>query len=170
MLVSLDSSKRLSVVWICTQGQEKPPTTFKGTPEDLCMASGHVLILILHISPPYFLCIPQEATLHNHWNVEIQKGLERWEPRYPAAWKCVKIDSLLDILLSQAMIEISKKIFRNAISFLIRRFTHFIDASQLLYILPCYIENASYFVKPKTSIESRDKLCFIQWTLTWHYW
>lgn len=49
-----------------------------------------------------------------------------------------------------------------------RKFTHFIDALQLLYILPYYVENTentSYFVKPKTNIESKDKLCFTQWTL-----
>ena len=27
-----------------------------------------------------------------------------------------------------------------------------------------YTENTSYFVKPKTNIESKDKLCFTQWT------
>lgn len=50
----------------------------------------------------------------------------------------------------------------------IRKFIHFIDALQLLYILPYYVENTentSYFVKLKTNIESKDKLCFTQWTL-----
>jgi hypothetical protein len=52
--------------------------------------------------------------------------------------------------------------------FLNRKFAHFIDALQLLYILPYYVENTentSYFVKPKTDIESKDELCFTQWTL-----
>lgn len=52
--------------------------------------------------------------------------------------------------------------------FRIRKCIHFIDALQLLYILPNYAENTentSYFVKPKTNLESKDNLCFTQWTL-----
>ena len=52
--------------------------------------------------------------------------------------------------------------------FPLRKFTHLMDRLQLLYILPYYVENTentSYFVKPKTNIESKDKLCFTQWTL-----
>jgi hypothetical protein len=44
-----------------------------------------------------------------------------------------------------------------------RKFTPFIYALQLLYILLYYVENTeniSYFVQPKTDVDSKDKLCF----------